>query len=314
MKDFYCVKNNTWCIDTGRTLMGVYRLNDTDIIMLDSGTSYGGYETKKLMNVIDGANLNVKAIIATHGHLDHIGNNEKLIEKFGCKIYMYGAEGYMCSDMDSLRMQHSLVPFDSTIEEALKCMKSRVDVFIDPGAEIVDICGVPFRIVHTPGHSLSHISIITPDNIGMLGDALMTENEIVKTKIPYASNFAVDFASKRKLLSLNCDRYIISHRGVRSGWELEREIEANINYLKTRADVVLSYIEDGMCFDDIAAAVITCMNIKIGNRYYFFDIHSMIMPYVQYLEESGKVETYYEKGYVRYRVAENGDEHQETLK
>ena len=98
MKDFYCVKNNTWCIDTGRTLMGVYRLNDTDIIMLDSGISYGGYETKKLMNVIDGANLNVKPIIATHGHLDHIGNNEKLIEKFGCKIYMYGAEGYMCND------------------------------------------------------------------------------------------------------------------------------------------------------------------------------------------------------------------------
>ena len=183
--------------------------------------------------------------------------------------------------------------------------ESRVDVFIDPHVRSVDICGRKFGIIHTPGHSMSHISIITPDNIGMLGDALMTENEIVKTKIPYASNFAVDFASKRKLPELNCDRYIISHRGVRSGWELEREVEANINYLKTRADVVLSYIEDGMCFDDIAAAVVTCMNIKIGNRYYFFDIHGMIMPYVQYLEESGKVETYYEKGYVRYRVTDH---------
>lgn len=305
MKDFYCVKNDTWCIDTGRTLIGVYRLNDNDVILLDSGTSYGGAETKKLMAVVEGADLRVKAVIATHGHLDHIGNNENLIKMFDTKVYMYGAEAYMCSDMDSLRMQHSLVPFDETIEKALKCMKSRVDVFIDPHVRSVDICGRKFGIIHTPGHSMSHISIITPDNIGMLGDALMTENEIVKTKIPYASNFAVDFASKRKLPELNCDRYIISHRGVRSGWELEREVEANINYLKTRADVVLSYIEDGMCFDDIAAAVVTCMNIKISNRYYFFDIHGMIMPYVQYLEESGKVETYYEKGYIRYRVTDH---------
>lgn len=308
MKDFYCVKNDTWCIDTGRTLMGVYRLNDRDVIMMDSGTSYGGVETKKLMAVIEGAGLNVKAVIATHGHLDHIGNNEELVKMFDTKIYMYGAEAYLCRDLDSLRMQHSLVPFDDTIEKALRCMKSRVDHFIDPSARSVEICGKKFGVIHTPGHSMSHISIITPDNIGMLGDALMTENEIVKTKIPYASNFAVDFASKRKLPELNCDRYIISHRGVRSGWELEREVEANINYLRTRADVVLSYIEDGMCFDDIAAAVINCMNIKIGNRYYFFDIHAMIMPYVQYLEETGKVETRYEKGYVRYRVTDHEGE------
>lgn len=311
MKDFYCVKNNTWCIDTGKTLMGVYRLNDKDIVMMDTGTSYGSGETKKLMAVLEGADLNVKGIIATHAHIDHIGNNELLRKKYGCKVYMYGAEAHICSKIENLRMQHSLVPFDSTIERALECMKSSVDVFIDPEARSLEICGAKFRIIHTPGHSMSHISMITQDNIGMLGDALMTENEIVKTKIPYASNFAVDFASKRKLLDLNCDRYIISHRGVRSGWELEREVEANINYLKTRAEVVLSYIDDGMCFDDIAAAVVTCMNIKISNRYYFFDIHGMIMPYVQYLEETGRVETYYEKGYVRYRVVENTDGHEE---
>ena len=304
MKDFYCVKNNTWCIDTGRTLIGVYRLNDSDVIMLDSGSAMGGTETKKLMEVIGGAQLNVRAVIATHGHLDHIGNNDLLKDLFNCDIYMYGAEAYMCRDMESLRMQHSLSPYGA-IKSALECMMGEVDEYISPEADSVDICGKTFGILHTPGHSMSHIAIVTPDNIGMLGDALMTENEIVKTKIPYASNFAVDFASKRRLLSLNCDRYIISHRGVRSGWELEREVEANINYLKERVDVVLSYIDEGMCFDDIAAAVITCMNIKIGNRYIFGDIHAMIMPYVQYLEETGKIEGRYEDGYIRYSVVEN---------
>lgn len=306
MKDFYCVKNHTWCIDTGRTLAGVYRLNDNDVVLLDTTMSYVEAERKKFMIVIEEADLKVKAIIATHAHIDHIGNNEELIRRFGAEVYMYGAEAHICSDITSLRMQHTLVPYDDVIQKALRCMSSTVHHFIEPGKRSVDICGHKFGIVHTPGHSLSHIAIVTPDNVGMIGDALMTENEIVKTKIPYASNFAVDFATKRSLPDMNCDKYIISHRGIRE--ELEYEIEANIKYLKGRADVVLSYIEDGMCFDDIAAAVINCMNIKIGNRYYFFDIHGMIMPYVQYLEESGKITGYYEKGYVRYRV---NDEHED---
>ena len=47
MKDFYCVKNNTWCIDTGRTLAGVYRLNDNDVVLLDTTMSYVEAERKK---------------------------------------------------------------------------------------------------------------------------------------------------------------------------------------------------------------------------------------------------------------------------
>ena len=308
MDDFFCVKDNTWCIDTGHTLMGVYRLNDKDVIMMDTGTSFGlSYEipdTVKLMNVLEREGLNVKAITATHGHLDHIGNNDTLIKKYGCKVYMYGAEAYLCRNVEALRFQYSLVPYTGVIEKALNYMVTDVDYFIPPDAHEVVICGKRFGIVHTPGHSMSHISLITEDNVMMVGDTLMTFDEMKKTKIPYSMNFQIDFESKRKLLGVNCDKYIISHKGVRE--DLKYEVEANIQYLKDRADVVLSYVEDGMCFDDIAAAVINYMNIKIkSNRYTFFDIHAMIMPYVQYLEEVGKLETWYDKGYIRYKAAEN---------
>jgi len=299
MDNFYCVKGNTWCIDTGNTLIGVYRLNERDIVLIDSGLSYRGGETKCVLQALEGNNLNVKAIIATHGHIDHIGNNEILTRKYHCKVYMYGAEAYMCKDLDSLRMQHSLVAFGE-IEDSLKTMLSKVDYFIDLKSDIIEICGVKFKVIHTPGHSISHISITTPDNVIMTGDALMSNEEIVKTKIPYACNFTIDFRSKHKLAELGCDKFIISHRGIRD--DINDEVEFNINYLKSRADAVLSYIDDGMTFDDIAAAVINCMNIKIGNRYYFFDIYGMIMPYVQYLEETEKIKAFYKKGYIRYEV------------
>lgn len=299
LENFYCVKGKTWCLDTGHTLIGVYRLNDRDAVLLDSGMSYGHSETNRLMDTLEGAGLNVTAVIATHGHWDHIGNNENLVKKYGCKVYMYGAEAYTCRDMESLRFQRSLVPF-RVIRDALEHMTSCVHEFVSPDADSIEVCGASFGIVHTPGHSMSHITIITEDNVAMVGDALMTYEEIVKTKIPYAMNFDIDFKSKEKLLRLGCDKYIISHRGIRD--DLKYDVEKNIEYLKHRADVVLSYIEDGMTYDDIVAAVITCMNIKVSNRFYFSDIYGMVMPYVQYLEEKGFLETWYDGGYVRYRV------------
>ncbi len=282
-------------------MIGVYRLNDTDSVLLDSGVSYGHSETNRLMDTLEDARLNVTAVIATHGHLDHIGNNNNLVKKYGCKVYMYGAEAYACRDIESLRFQRSLVPFNA-ISDALEHMTSCVHEFIPPDKDSIDVCGAEFGIVHTPGHSMSHISIITEDNVAMVGDALMTYEEIEKTKIPYAMNFDIDFRSKARLLTLECDKYIISHRGIRD--DLKYDVEKNIEYLKHRAEVVLSYIEDGMTYDDIVAAVITCMNIKASDRFYFSDIYGMVMPYVQYLEENGFVETWYDKGYVRYKVTD----------
>ena len=48
----------------------------------------------------------------------------------------------------------------------------------------------------------------------MIGDAIMTEQVLRHSKLPYAENIAVDFRTKRKLAALRCDRYILSHKGV----------------------------------------------------------------------------------------------------
>ena len=198
-------------------------------------------------------------------------------------------------------MQHFLVPFEKVKNELL-ALTSPVDYFIGTDDEFVEIEGHKFQVLHTPGHSPSHISIITQDNVMVIGDVLMTNEEIEKAKLPYAMNFDIDFETKRKITNIKCDKYVFTHKGVRDN--IIEEVEKNIEYIKSRANVILGYIEDGMSYDDIAAEVINCMNIKVHSRYAFFDIYGMIASYIQYLEESGKIEGYYENGYIRYRVLE----------
>lgn len=296
---FSCVKGNTWCMDTRTTMIGVYRLDGRDVVLLDSGSAFQPDESASVMGALEQEGLNVKAVIATHAHWDHIGNNKRLVEKYGCEIYMYGEEAYISRDVDSLRYEWPPVPFRE-MRPLLERMQGCPTVFIEPGAEEVRICGRRFGILHTPGHSRSHITIITEDNVAMVGDAVMAEQTLLRSKLPYAENIAVDFESKKKLAALGCDRYILSHKGLRD--DLREEAEKGIAYIEGRAEAVAQCVRAGMNYEDIVAAVIRGMRIRITCRFDYADIHGMVAPYVRYLEESGRLETWYEEGYLRYRV------------
>lgn len=298
MEHFFCVKGNTWCIDTKTTMIGVYRLDGRDVVLLDSGSAFQPDESEFVLGVLSEENLNVKAVIATHGHWDHNGNNKALLEKYGCRIYMYGAEAYTSSNVDRLRFQWMPMPFQQ-MHPLLSRMEALTTDYIPEGETEIEICGSKFGILHTPGHSRSHIAIITEDNVAMVGDAVMTDQVLRHSKLPYAESIAVDFRTKRKLAALQCDRYILSHKGVRD--DLRHDVEQNIAHYIRRAEAVAACVKDGMSFDDIAAAVIMEMHIRIHSRFDYADIHSMIAPYVQYLEETGRLEAWYENGYLRYR-------------
>lgn len=64
-------------------------------------------------------------------------------------------------------------------------MKVPTDRIILPEDNKISFCGVEFGILHTRGHSPDHISIVTPDDILYLSDAVLTEENIRNTKIPY---------------------------------------------------------------------------------------------------------------------------------
>ncbi len=45
---------------------------------------------------------------------------------------------------------------------------------------------VTFGLVRTPGHTVDHICVRTPDNVLYVGDAMMTGRVLHRAKFPYA--------------------------------------------------------------------------------------------------------------------------------
>ncbi|MFT5875755.1 MAG: hydroxyacylglutathione hydrolase, partial [Clostridium sp.] len=78
------IKGNTFCIDTGMLYIPFYKINNEEIIMLDSGWAKG--ERKGIDEILEKNNLQVVGIICSHAHIDHIGNNAYLKKKYNCVI------------------------------------------------------------------------------------------------------------------------------------------------------------------------------------------------------------------------------------
>src|SRR5688572_24031700 len=98
------VKDNTYCIDVGISYIPFYKLNENDIILIDSGEPG---DRKLLESVFEKYDLNLKGILCSHGHPDHIGNNKYFKEKYGCIIAMPMYEAQICSSPINLKAYYN---------------------------------------------------------------------------------------------------------------------------------------------------------------------------------------------------------------
>lgn len=296
------IKGNTYCIDTGMTYLPFYRINEEEIIMLDSGWAEG--EREGIEQLLEKNNFRIVAIICSHAHIDHIGNNAYFKKKYDCIIAMSTHEALICSSAINLKVYYSSQSL-TTVSEHFGHMVCETDIMIGDDQNQIYICGTKFKIIHTPGHSPAHICIITPDNVAYLGDTLISEEVMKSAKIPYAYILKEDLKTKFKHYDLKCSQYIIAHKGVYS--DIRQLITDNINFYKRIAAKIYGLIDGPMTMEDIlkAATKEYNMHIKSVQRYVF--VERMLRSYVEYLHETGAIELNIDHGFLKYKKTTSAD-------
>lgn len=292
------VKGNTYCIDTGMTYLPFYKLNNQDIILMDSGFQR---ELDGIEEVLDRNNLRIKAIISSHAHLDHIGNNSYFKEKYSCKIVMSKDEAFLCSSYSNFKYYYDQ-PM-SLIKSYYKDLVCETDIIISKNQDSIVLNDVVFKLHHTFGHSADQLCIITPDDVCYLADSLITHETMAGTKIPYAFVLKDDLESKKGLNKLNCSTYIIAHKGITN--DISQLINDNIEYYSSMADKVYEEITKAMTFEDILKCVIRKYKIQVTSVYKYKMAGRMLKSYMDYLYEIGKVDTVIENCFVKYVRTKN---------
>jgi len=289
------VKGNTFCINTGMTYIPFYKINNEEIIMLDSGWAQG--ERKGIDEVLEKNNFKVVGIICTHAHIDHIGNNAYLKKKYNCIIAMPAYEALICSSTINLKLYYSSQTL-TDVTEHFGNMVCVTDIMIFNNQDSISIRGIKFKILHTPGHSPAHICITTPDDVAYLGDTLISYEVMRGAKMPYAYILSEDLLSKLKLYDLECSKYVVAHKGMYE--DITKLIADNIDFYKNRALTIYSVIDGAMTMEDIMNAVTKSFNINVKSKHRYSVIERMLKSYVEYLNETGLIVLNMDKGFLKY--------------
>ncbi len=195
------------CVTVGLLAENCYLVHEdgrNDAVVIDPGD-----DGDAINAALTAYGLMPAAVLVTHGHFDHV-NAANMLARRGCKIYMSKAdEPLIRTDMNmGALMGGKFVPFEP-------------DVYVRDG-DVVDECGMRFRVMATPGHTIGGVCYICDeDKIVFTGDTLFCLG-IGRSDLPTGNGRELE-ASVRKLYALDGDYTVYPGHGGRTTLEYERK-------------------------------------------------------------------------------------------
>ncbi|HRE41539.1 MAG TPA: MBL fold metallo-hydrolase [Ignavibacteria bacterium] len=174
-----------------------YDENSGDGVIFDPAV-YFPEEKKKLDDILKTNNINIKKILLTHGHIDHILGNRYSKNKFDVDIYGNDKDNFLIENAVKQGVMYGL-----EIEES-----PAIDVILNEGDKL-DLKNTELRIIHTPGHSPGSICYIDDNNkLVFCGDVVFRES-IGRTDLPGGDYNLLISSIKDKLFKEIKEDYIL---------------------------------------------------------------------------------------------------------
>jgi len=181
----------------------VFEENSKDAVVIDPGAD-GDFILNELKD------LDVKAILATHGHLDHIGQVGYLKEKLNTPFYM--------NKKDEFLINNEIFPNFAYIVKAVKCPSPDFDVKDD---DVLKFGNLEFQVIETPGHTPGSVCFFNEkEKIIFVGDALF-KGSVGRTDLPGGNGKMLE-QSLKKLMEFPEDTVVYSGHGPKTTIGIEK--------------------------------------------------------------------------------------------
>ena len=187
---------------------------DGGLALIDAGFAHKEASVFEAIQALGRSPRDLKHLIFTHGHPDHIGSAAAIVRETGARTYMHPLDIPMAETGGPFR---PLTPAPGLLRRVLcklffdpneRVAPVAIDQHLSEG-EMLDVAG-GFKVIHLPGHCAGQVALVWQNgrmlfagdvaaNILGLGDPLGFEN------------FEEGRASQRKLASLSFDAAGFGH-------------------------------------------------------------------------------------------------------
>ncbi|MFD2179663.1 MBL fold metallo-hydrolase [Veronia pacifica] len=172
-----------------------------------------GGDADKLLNRIEELGIDVKFILLTHGHLDHVGGTKTMTDAL--QVPIWGPSKQDDFWLQGLPTQSQMFGFPHTDSFS-------PDRWFEGGEEFM-LGQSKLSVIHAPGHTPGHIVFISfDDQLAWVGDVLFY-GSIGRTDFPQGDHATLVNSIREKLLPLGDDIHFIPGHGPESTFGNERE-------------------------------------------------------------------------------------------
>jgi len=206
-------------IKIGRITMGMcqtncyflYREDSKECVFVDPAD-----QGETLYAKLAGNGFEIKGILLTHAHFDHIWGGQALRAKSGAKIYAWEEEQELCESSEK-----------NVSDWAGRPCTIKPNVYFKDGDEL-ELAGIKLKVIGTPGHTKGSCCFyIEEAGILVSGDTLFAES-VGRTDFPTGSMSTIVRSIKDKLLVLPDETRVYPGHGTSTTIGHEKEYNSFI--------------------------------------------------------------------------------------
>lgn len=187
---------------------------ETGHILVDAGMPNKGDELDERFAKAGVDQNSVQLIVLTHGHLDHVGSVAHAKKVTGGQVLCHRS---FSESLTNGRPEAAVA--QNLLGRVLNLMTSLMgnkfegiqpDIVIDDEYDLADH-GISGRIIHTPGHSPSSVSIVLDNGEALVGDLVREEGSGRIGLGMFFEDKRVALESIEKVAAFDPDRIYLSH-------------------------------------------------------------------------------------------------------
>ncbi|MBN2736212.1 MAG: MBL fold metallo-hydrolase [Spirochaetales bacterium] len=226
------------------------------VYLIDSGVAGSG---DRIINYISERGYRpsqIKALVLTHGHPDHIGAAAHIVKKTGCKVLAHKSEIPWIENIDRQLNERPVPGFKNLVNQSVK-----VDKVIEHNQRIQLEDNFVLRVVHTPGHSQGSLSLFMEDQKALfVGDALLLPGNLPIYDNPFEAQDSI-----RELQNIKNPRFLFSAWDeAAAGEEIQAKFEQSLAYFQEIHKHVLNTDKTGEMNEmELCQKVITAMGLPV---------------------------------------------------